>query len=102
VGGGEGGDHHDRHRLGAARAEGAQDADPVHAGHGEVERQRVRPVLVAGGEGLVAVGRGGHDVEPLPAERVGQHPAHQARVVGDDDAPLGDGLHGLPLPLRAP
>ena len=38
VGGGEGGDHDDRHRLGLARAQGAEHAEAVHAGHVQVER----------------------------------------------------------------
>ena len=53
------------------------------------------PVLVAGGERLVAVGRGGDHVEALAPERVGEDAAHQARVVGDDDA-LRAGRDGWP------
>ena len=57
VGGGERRDHDDRDRLGLAGAQRAQHAEAVEAGHVQVERQRVGPVLVAGGQRLVAVGR---------------------------------------------
>jgi len=52
-------------------------------------------VLAAGGQRLVAVAGGGHDVEALAAQGVGEHPAHEPRVVGDDDAlPVLEGAHG--------
>ena len=43
-------------------------------------------MLAARGERLVAVTRGGDDVEALATEGVGEHPAHEPGVVGDDDA----------------
>ena len=86
VGGGERRDDDDRDRLGLAGAQRAQHAEAVEARHVQVERQRVGPVLVAGGQRLVAVGRRGDHVEPLTPEGVGEDAAHQARVVGDDDA----------------
>ena len=89
VGGGEGRDDDDRDRLGLAGAQRAQHAEAVEARHVQVERQRVGAVLVAGGQRLVAVGRGGDDVEALTPEGVGEDAAHQARVVGDDDALRG-------------
>ena len=50
---------------------------------------------IAGGQRLIAVGRRGDDVEALTPEGVGEDAAHQARVVGDDDAlrGVGDGGH---------
>jgi hypothetical protein len=88
VGGGEGRDDDDRHMLCLARAQRAKNADPVHAGHVQVERHGVRAVRPAGLEGLVAVGGGGDDIEPLAPERVGQQAAHEPRIVGDDYAHL--------------
>ena len=67
---------------------------PSRPGMCEVERQRVGPVLVAGGQRLVAVGRGGDHVEALAREGVGEDAAHQARVVGDDDALRAGGEGG--------
>ena len=86
VGGGEGGDDDHRHGLGLAVAQRAQHAEPVEARHVQVQRERVGAVLAAAIERLVAVGGGADDLEALARQRVGEHPAHEARVVGDDDA----------------
>ncbi len=64
LGGGEGGHHDDRHGLGLAVAQRPQHAEAVEAGHVEVERERVGPVLAAQHERLVAVGGGADDVKP--------------------------------------
>jgi hypothetical protein len=78
VGGGEGGDHDDRHRVGPAVAQRAQDAESVEARHVQVERERVGPVRAAQVERLVAVGGGPDHVEALAGERVGEHAPNQA------------------------
>ena len=95
VRGGEGRHHDDRDRLGLAGAQRAQHAEAVEARHVQVERQRVGAVLVAGGERLVTVGRRGDHVEALASQGVGEDPAHEPRVVGDDDAlpAVRDGGH---------
>ena len=72
VGGGERGHHDDRDRLGLAGAQRAQHAEAVEARHVQVEGHRVGPVLVAGGQRLVAVGRRGDHVEALTPEGVGR------------------------------
>src|SRR4051794_27666571 len=91
VGGREGADDDDGHVRRAALLQGAQHAEAVEAGHGEVQGHRVRPRGAALRERLVAVaGRADH-VEAGSAERAAEHGAHERRVVGDDDA--GGGGH---------
>ena len=91
VGGREGADDDDRHVRRAALLEGAQHADAVEPGHGEVERHGVGPRRAALRERLVAVAGGAHHVEAGSTERTAEDGAHERRVVGDDDA--GGGGH---------
>ena len=69
---------------------------PSRPGHVQVQGQRVGAVLVAGGERLVTVGRRRDHVEALASQGIGEDPAHEPRVVGDDDAlpAVRDGGHG--------
>ncbi len=73
----------------ADAAQLAQHADAVQAGHREVEREHVGAVLGAQRERLVAVAAHTDDLRAALGERVRDQPAHERRVVGDDDA---DGL----------
>jgi hypothetical protein len=72
--------------------EGAQHAEAVEAGHGEVEGHGVGPRGAALRERLVAVAGGPHHVEAGSTERTAEDGAHERRVVGDDDP--GGGGHG--------
>ena len=63
VGGREGADDDDRHVRRAALLQGAQHAEAVEAGHGEVERHGVGPRGAALRERLVAVAGGAHHLE---------------------------------------
>ena len=86
VGGREGADDDDRHVGRAVLLQGAQHAEAVEAGHGEVEGHGVGPRGAALRERLVAVAGGAHHVEAGSAERAAEDGAHERRVVGDDDA----------------
>ena len=66
--------------------QGAQHAEAVEAGHGEVERHGVGARGAALRERLVAVAGGAHHLEAGSAERAAEDGAHERRVVGDDDA----------------
>ena len=91
VGGREGADDDDRHVGRAVLLQGAQDAEAVEAGHGEVEGHGVGPRGAALRERLVAVAGGAHHLEAGSTERAAEDGAHERRVVGDDDA--GGGGH---------
>src|SRR6266699_3173653 len=89
---GVGGEHEDLDaRVMVAKAAGC--LDPVAVRHPQVHQHHVRPGQYRQGQGLVAVGRGGHDLDAVDqAEQRPEALADHALVIGDQDA--DDRAHG--------
>ena len=73
--------------LGLLLAQAARGLDPVDARHAQVHEHDLGPVLGAERERLLAVGRGGHELDAVeqPEQRADAL-AHEALVVGEQDA----------------
>ena len=87
-----------RDRAGAAGGQPPDRLDAVHPRHPQVHQHDIRVVLGGERERLLAVGRGGHQLDPVeqPEQRA-QALAHDALVIGEQDPDHCAGSHSSTL-----
>ena len=91
----------DDHRHGVMFHQPLEEREPVHPRHLDVQRQHVRLVAQDQVTGDKRIGRDTDDFDVrLTTEHVGQHLAHDGRVVDDKDAHLPLGPCHVRIPPR--